>query len=104
MKCCNASISTLKNSNKNDLWCRQEVELRMKTPDDFLGTSKDDVLPMTGLSYGAKPHPDGTATLPTRHRMNTKQWCQEQRAQEQGNQNLSHQNSIGPQRLMNQKK
>jgi len=57
----------------------------MKTPDDFLTrTSKDDVLPMSSFSYGTKPHPDGTATLPTRHRMNTKQWCQEQRANEQG--------------------
>ena len=38
------------------------------------------------MSYGdrAPSYPDGTATLPTRHRLNTKQWCQEQRAKEQG--------------------
>ena len=38
------------------------------------------------LSYGDRgpSYPDGTATLPTRHRLNTKQWCQEQIAKEQG--------------------
>ncbi|CAG5113074.1 Oidioi.mRNA.OKI2018_I69.chr2.g7219.t1.cds [Oikopleura dioica] len=83
--CANDVYPDKRSSGGPDLWCRQEIELLKNNQPLTFGNSSSSDQQIVPINMGFSAYPDGTATLPTRHRVNANRWAQEQRQQEPPN-------------------